>query len=471
MISHRLRGLVQLHVAATTAVATGYFLVIALGVRYLPWLDLNPEVKLFLYATPICVGMIVSARFWNVLGVRFHMITWTDAAAVSFRQVLVVALFIFALIVATKDRTISRLFLAFYLCSVGGLLVLMNRFFPALLARLAFHRMHRIPAICVGPPRSLGRLSAWIEQKQHLGIDVVGILCDEPLTATMPPFTTRLGAVADLPEVIERMDIGQVILLGLPRDADDALKIVEVCQVAGCRLLIFEDVFERMPMPMVPVVDQDLIFLTVHDEPLEDPLNRALKRVYDITVALPVVAILLPPLCVFVLLMQRLQSPGPLLFKRMRRGRRGREFGMLKFRSMHAKAPDEQSEASQARPGDPRIFPFGGFLRRTSLDEFPQFWNVLIGEMSIVGPRPHLPAHDSEFALLAKTYSTRQLVKPGITGLAQVSGFRGEISDPQHLRNRVKLDIHYITHWSIWLDVQITLKTFRQVFFPPKTAM
>ena len=110
-------------------------------------------------------------------------------------------------------------------------------------------------------------------------------------------------------------------------------------------------------------------------------------------------------------------------------------------------------------------------MRKTSLDEFPQFWNVLMGEMSIVGPRPHLPMHDSEFALVAKTYRTRQLVKPGITGLAQVSGYRGEISDPQMLRERVKLDIHYITHWSIWLDVQITFKTLKHVVFPPKTAV
>jgi lipopolysaccharide/colanic/teichoic acid biosynthesis glycosyltransferase len=155
----------------------------------------------------------------------------------------------------------------------------------------------------------------------------------------------------------------------------------------------------------------------------------------------------------------------------MRGGQRGREFRMLKFRSMYAVEADEKSEARQARQGDARIFPFGAFLRKTSLDEFPQFWNVLIGEMSIVGPRPHLPAHDVEFALLAKTYRTRQLVKPGITGLAQVSGYRGEISDPELLKQRVNLDIYYITHWSLWLDVQTTLKTLRHVVFPPKTAL
>ncbi len=144
---------------------------------------------------------------------------------------------------------------------------------------------------------------------------------------------------------------------------------------------------------------------------------------------------------------------------------------MLKYRSMYAANPDDHLEAQQARSGDPRIYPFGAILRKTSLDEFPQFWNVLKGEMSVVGPRPHLPQHDYEFSLVAKTYRTRHLVKPGITGLAQVSGYRGEITDPSLLQRRVQLDIQYITSWSVWLDIEITFKTLVHVLFPPKSAL
>jgi lipopolysaccharide/colanic/teichoic acid biosynthesis glycosyltransferase len=118
-----------------------------------------------------------------------------------------------------------------------------------------------------------------------------------------------------------------------------------------------------------------------------------------------------------------------------------------------------------------RVYRFGRFLRKTSLDEFPQFLNVLRGDMSIVGPRPHLPPHDEEFSVIARTYRSRQLVKPGITGLAQINGYRGEITDPSLLHKRVELDIFYITNWSIWLDVEITLKTLRHVFSPPKNAV
>jgi lipopolysaccharide/colanic/teichoic acid biosynthesis glycosyltransferase len=235
--------------------------------------------------------------------------------------------------------------------------------------------------------------------------------------------------------------------------------------------MVYHNLWERLPVPMVPVIEDEHMFLTVHEEPLEDPFNRGVKRLYDIVVALHIVALVLPPLCLVVWIVQRLQAPGPLMFTRPRGGHRRREFGMLKFRSMYANEADAKQESKQASAGDPRIYPFGRFLRKSSLDEFPQFWNVLVGDMSIVGPRPHLPTHDYEFSLLAKTYRTRQLVKPGITGLAQVRGYRGEISDPELLRHRVQLDIHYITHWSIWLDAQITLQTFLQVFRPPKSAL
>ena len=124
----------------------------------------------------------------------------------------------------------------------------------------------------------------------------------------------------------------------------------------------------------------------------------------------------------------------------------------------------------QARADDRRIYPFGHFLRRHSLDEFPQFWNVLAGQMSIVGPRPVMPLLDEEFERQVRSYRSKHWVRPGITGLAQSEGFRGEITTPEQLHERIRLDLYYIAHWSIWLDVQITLRTLTQVFFPPGSA-
>jgi lipopolysaccharide/colanic/teichoic acid biosynthesis glycosyltransferase len=199
-------------------------------------------------------------------------------------------------------------------------------------------------------------------------------------------------------------------------------------------------------------------------------LNRLIKRAFDVLLALPVVALVLPWLCAWVALMQWRQAPGALFHVRERRGQQGGGFRMLKFRSMYTAPATAMEESRQAQAEDARIFPFGRFLRRHSLDEFPQFWNVLCGDMSIVGPRPYMPELDEEFRRQTTGYRTRHLVKPGITGLAQSLGYRGEILEQEMLRRRVYWDVHYITHWSLWLDLQITARTLWQVVRPPSTA-
>jgi len=140
---------------------------------------------------------------------------------------------------------------------------------------------------------------------------------------------------------------------------------------------------------------------------------------------------------------------------------------MFKFRSMYSAEHDINRQATST---DDRIYPFGKFLRRSSLDEFPQFINVLNGSMSVVGPRPHLPQHDTDFSQLNRAYRVRSLVKPGITGLAQINGFRGEITEPEKLHQRVYWDLYYVTNWSAWMDLQIILRTALQVLAPPASA-
>ena len=149
---------------------------------------------------------------------------------------------------------------------------------------------------------------------------------------------------------------------------------------------------------------------------------------------------------------------------------RGAVFCMLNFRSMFVSPADAAAESMQALSEDQRVFAFGRFMRRRSLDEFPQFWNVLVGEMSIVGPRPYMPLLDEEFRQQTQGYRIRNLVKPGITGLSQSLGFRGAVLEEEMVRRRVYWDVYYISHWSVWLDLQITAKTLWQVVAPPATA-
>ncbi|MCB1090673.1 MAG: sugar transferase, partial [Verrucomicrobiae bacterium] len=162
----------------------------------------------------------------------------------------------------------------------------------------------------------------------------------------------------------------------------------------------------------------------------------------------------------------RIVSPGPLFYRQKRTGRNGEIFEVYKFRTMHV----NDTPGAQAKVGDPRIFPGGRFLRKSSLDEIPQFINVLLGEMSVVGPRPHFVDHDSQFAEIVHDYSVRHFAKPGVTGLAQVKGCRGETDTHLKVRQRVRLDHFYLRNWSLLMDVCIVCDTAIQVIFPPKSA-
>ncbi|MCR9198712.1 MAG: sugar transferase [Planctomycetaceae bacterium] len=186
--------------------------------------------------------------------------------------------------------------------------------------------------------------------------------------------------------------------------------------------------------------------------PLTTGVGRYLKRGLDICLSLPVVVILLPPAAVVTWLAHRLQSPGPLLFRQERCGLGGRRFTILKFRTMNPERADAASETQS------RIFPIGNILRKTKIDEIPQFVNTLIGTMSIVGPRPHHFADCEQFGKEVEEYSLRTVAKPGITGLAQYKEYRGDF-EWNCVSNRVQRDLAYIREWSLLLDLRLIVKT------------
>ena len=472
MITTRARGLANLHAGVSTLCVGVFFWVYAEFImRYVPLVRLSREVNLLPYFLCMIGGMALAGRALARLAARFHLLKVSDGARLAGWQVAAMALLTFTMMFATLDRSISRLFLGSFLlwCWLG--LTALNTWLPSALARMVFRRGHRLSTVFIGRVGSFARLDEWIANKEPLGIFPVGLLSDDvgPENRLRLP-APLLGGVADLPKVLAEREVGQVVLLELPATDAEARNLIEICHEQGCRLLIHNTLAERYTHPLVPMVEEGRHFYTLQEEPLEDPLNRLVKRAYDVVIALPVVVMLFPPLCAWVWLMQQAQAPGPLFHVRERRGQKGEIFRMLKFRSMYAREESAKVEAQQARSEDARIFPFGRFLRRRSLDEFPQFWNVFVGEMSIVGPRPYMPLLDEEFRQQTRGYRTRHLVKPGITGLAQSMGYRGEILEQEMLRRRVKWDVHYITHWSLWLDVQITARTLGQVIRPPETA-
>jgi lipopolysaccharide/colanic/teichoic acid biosynthesis glycosyltransferase len=187
----------------------------------------------------------------------------------------------------------------------------------------------------------------------------------------------------------------------------------------------------------------------------------------DVVVSAMVILFVLPPLALVIWVMHRLQSRGPLVFRQQRTGLHNQEFVLYKFRTMHVDNPDP---ARQACRDDARVFAAGRWLRRSGLDELPQFINVFLGEMSIVGPRPHLPDHDVHFSGVDLRYRVRQIVKPGITGLAQIKGHRGEAGLPEKVVDRISADLEYLENWSFGLDMRIMAQTAVHLVKAPATA-
>ena len=205
----------------------------------------------------------------------------------------------------------------------------------------------------------------------------------------------------------------------------------------------------------------------LREEPLSNPVNAAVKRVFDIIVSLLFLIIVYPFVWLFVAIGTSISSPGPILFKQKRTGYKGKPFTMYKFRSMKVNA---DADKLQATADDPRKTRFGNFLRKTSIDELPQMINVLKGDMSLIGPRPHMEFHTEMYTKLVDEYLVRHMVKPGLTGWAQVNGCRGETQTTEMMADRVRHDIWYIENWSLGLDIRIFFMTIAQILGGDKQA-
>lgn len=200
--------------------------------------------------------------------------------------------------------------------------------------------------------------------------------------------------------------------------------------------------------------------------PLDRRASKVIKRIFDLLVSTAVLALIFPWLIPIIAILIRLDSKGPVFFLQKRNGRKGRLFTCIKFRSMKV---NTEADFVPATPGDDRITRAGRLLRRYHIDEFPQFFNVLLGNMSVIGPRPHMISDNLKYESLIGSYALRHQVKPGISGLAQVRGFAGEILCLQKMQRRVEADLFYIRHWSLSMDVRIFFNTFRS-FSPAKRS-
>ncbi|MBK1613304.1 undecaprenyl-phosphate glucose phosphotransferase [Rubrivivax gelatinosus] len=331
-----------------------------------------------------------------------------------------------------------------------------------LLRQAAARPQNRRHALVVGAGPLGVKVSTAFRARGDIGLSFLGYFddrIDERIDAEAA--AQRLGGLADVARHVREHRVDEVYIT-LPLGSQPRIvALLEQLQGTTASLFYVPDVFgisiiqgRLMDMNGVPVVG-------ICETPFTGS-NMVAKRISDIVLA-SLILLLISPILLLLALGVKLSSPGPVIFRQRRNGLAGEEIEVYKFRSM--RSMDNGAVIKQATKGDPRITPFGAFIRRTSLDELPQFVNVLQGRMSIVGPRPHAVAHNEQYREIIKAYMVRHKVKPGITGWAQVNGHRGETDTVEKMRARVEYDLEYLRNWSIGLDLQIIARTVKLVFF------
>lgn len=466
MFQHRELGLIQTYQIAVTVVMTALFWGYYLALDYLvPGFSLTAFSNYFEYFLAISLGFqlsFLSSRQHDIFSVtsgimESHRFIWPHMVFAS------AITFMFA--VLKRDDAISRVFLFTYIPITYVVLVIFNRYFALNLLRQFLHRTNQ-KLLLIGMPEELWKLDSLLSKARLFGLDTAGMLT-EAEESELPQGIRKLGGPEDLEKVLDEYQIGNIFIVGSPRDRRRLGGWMRLAEARGCRVSMVNDldVFLQRRLSFFRCDGIDLI--EIREEPLQNVVNRSIKRVFDFCVSLPAVVFLLPSLVVMVWVVHRRQAPGPLFFRQRRSGLNNKPFVIYKFRTMYA---DKCNSPEQVTQSDPRIFPAGHWLRKFSLDEFPQFFNVLWGQMSLVGPRPHMTEHDEEFEETMSSYRVRGFVKPGVTGLAQIRGFRGEAQSREDIVKRVECDIEYIETWSLPLDVRIIWRTALQIVRPPKSA-
>ncbi len=270
-----------------------------------------------------------------------------------------------------------------------------------------------------------------------------------------------LSDIENTIRVAKEHDVEEIFSTITPEQNTYIYKLMSIAEKECIRFKIVPDFSLFIDKPVHIDYIRDMPVLSMRSEPLEDVGNRIKKRAFDIVISFCVVVFILSWLIPILGLLIYLESKGPIIFTQMRSGKNNKAFRCYKFRSMKV---NNDSDQKQATKDDNRITRVGKFIRKTSLDEFPQFLNVLNGEMSLVGPRPHMIKHTSDYSKVVDQFMIRQFLKPGITGWAQINGFRGEVTDQEQIKMRVNFDLWYLENWNIWLDIRIIFLTVYKIF-------
>lgn len=328
-----------------------------------------------------------------------------------------------------------------------------------LIRRFRTYGINNRRVLFVGAGHNLRYLYDEISQNPTTGFRIKGYF-DESTQNQFTDILPRLGGIADIESYLRKQPVDIIFCNLTSRHDKEVLELMNYCENNLIRFYSVPNVRNYVHHVMQVEMVSDMPVLSLREEPLNKPINRIIKRTFDIVFSLLFLFTIFPLIFLFCAIGIKLSSPGPVFFKQKRTGIRGKEFTCYKFRSMHL---NDQADELQATRNDPRKFPFGDFLRKTNLDETPQFINVLRGDMSVVGPRPHMLKHTEEYSQLVDKYMVRHWAKPGITGWAQVNGARGETEHLWQMAERIQKDVWYIENYSLMLDLQIIILTIKTI--------
>jgi putative colanic acid biosysnthesis UDP-glucose lipid carrier transferase len=321
--------------------------------------------------------------------------------------------------------------------------------------------------IIIGMGKAGLNLYSYLSRDLSFGYRVLGFFDDNPEDYSKK--FKVFGPIHEVKNYIQKNQVDEVYITVSDYPEKIIKEIIDACESNLIRIKFVPN-FNRYTQTRHVSVEfyGNIPIVSLRTEPLENPLNRTIKRIFDVLFSLSMIVFVLTWLFPILMILIKLSSKGPIFFKQERSGEDNKTFICLKFRTMQI---NDSANTLQASKNDSRITRVGKFLRKSNIDELPQFFNVLFGSMSVVGPRPHMIKHTEEYSALINNYLVRHLIKPGITGWAQVNGLRGETSELEQMEARVEFDIWYIENWSFMLDIKIAIQTVANMFIGEENAV
>lgn len=408
----------------------------------------NKYLIFFVYSSVTWIVSTYTIKFYKV----YRYTSFLNIASLLIKQFLVYAIVVFAFVGIFRSVNLSAFTTLQYLIYVFSLIALVKILSYIILKAFRSYLKGNVRnIIIIGCGKSVRAFKSIITEKKELGYNVLEIFCDSDFgTRPLKESFVFLNEGHNIDEIYCSID---------ELSEKQVNEYVRYANINHCNIKFIPSDTETVAKRLKTDYYGVLPVLSLKKVALNDDINKIIKRTFDVVFSLIIIIFILSWLSVILFILIKLDSKGTLFFKQKRTGINYREFYCYKFRSLKVNGSD--SDTNYVKQNDTRVTRIGKFLRRTSMDELPQFFNVLKGDMSVVGPRPHMLSYTDLYSKKINKYNfiLRHNVKPGITGLAQVSGFRGEVESDKDIIGRVKFDIFYIENWSLLLDIKIIIQT------------